>query len=551
MKAQTSTRLHPVMLVIAALVATIALLLSNMFVPSAADAATAKTPVGYLHTSGSKILTSANKEYTIKGIAWFGMETSNCAPHGLWTINLDDGLKKIADSGFNTIRLPFANECLTKTPNSIDYNKNPALQNKNSLQLMDYVIERAKAYGLSVFLDRHRPDSGSQSALWYTSQYSESKWISDWVMLANRYKNNSTVIGADLHNEPHAEACWGCGDASKDWSIAAKKAGDQILAANPNWLIIVEGVERQQDNTTTWWGGGLKDAAKKPITLKVANRLVYSTHEYPATVYNQNWFNAPNYPNNLTGIWDTNWGYLQKQNVAPVLVGEFGTKYETQSDKLWLGKLVDYMKTNKMSFAYWSFNPNSGDTGGIVKDDWVTLQTTKLAALKPILDPSSNVQPTTPPVTPTPTTTPKPTSTPKPTTSPTPTSTPKPTVTPMPSATPTPAPTSTPTPTPTGGPSKLAAKYALQSSWGEGYVSELILTGKATAWTVSWKDPNVTSVANAWGMKCSVAAQIITCAGDSYGVQNLQYSPEVRVGLQVNVKGGAAPTNPTLTLAYK
>ncbi|MFD2881576.1 cellulase family glycosylhydrolase [Paenibacillus rhizoplanae] len=58
-------------------------------------------------------------------------------------------------------------------------------------------------------MDRHRPDSGGQSTLWYTAAYPESRWLSDWVMLANRYANNPTVIGADLHNEPHGTASWG------------------------------------------------------------------------------------------------------------------------------------------------------------------------------------------------------------------------------------------------------------------------------------------------------------------------------------------------------
>jgi Cellulase (glycosyl hydrolase family 5) len=31
----------------------------------------------------------------------------------------------------------------------------------------------------------------------------ESTWIADWKALAARYKGNPTVIGADLHNEPH------------------------------------------------------------------------------------------------------------------------------------------------------------------------------------------------------------------------------------------------------------------------------------------------------------------------------------------------------------
>jgi endoglucanase len=63
-----------------------------------------------------------------------------------------------------------------------------------------------------VILDRHRPDSGSQSELWYTSRYSEARWIADWQMLARRYAGNTTVIGADLHNEPHGPATWGDGN---------------------------------------------------------------------------------------------------------------------------------------------------------------------------------------------------------------------------------------------------------------------------------------------------------------------------------------------------
>jgi chitinase len=37
------------------------------------------------------------------------------------------------------------------------------------------------------------------------------------------------------------------------------------------------------------------------------------------------------------------------------------------------------------SFAWWSWNPNSGDTGGILANDWRTPITAKLAALEPVL----------------------------------------------------------------------------------------------------------------------------------------------------------------------
>ena len=117
---------------------------------------------------------------------WFGLETANCAPHGLWQISLDDGLAQIASFGFTTIRLPFSNECIAgSTTSGIDAAKNPELVGKTPLQVMDAVIAGARRHGLSVILDRHRPDSGSQSELWYTPAWSEQRWIADWQLLAD------------------------------------------------------------------------------------------------------------------------------------------------------------------------------------------------------------------------------------------------------------------------------------------------------------------------------------------------------------------------------
>lgn len=527
----------------------------------AAPASAATTLPGWLSTNGSTIVTASGAPFTIKAAAWFGMETSNCAPHGLWSIPLDDGLAAIAGMGFNTIRLPFSNECLAaKTSNSINANANPGLASLTPLQLMDTVIARAKAHGLSVILDRHRPDSAAQSELWYTAQYSEQRWIDDWKMLAARYKNESAVIGVDLHNEPHGSACWNCGDPARDWRAAATRAGNAVLAVNPKLLIIVEGVERQNDGSSTWWGGGLKDAGAAPVTLAVKNRVVYSPHDYPASVYAQPWFAASGYPANLEAVWDANWGYLVRKNIAPVLLGEFGTKLETASDRAWLDALVGYLAKTKISYAYWSFNPNSGDTGGLVADDWRTPQKAKLAALAPILKPAAAPAPQpsptptatpqpTPKPTATPSATPKPTAsasaTPKPTATPTPTASPKPTA--SPSATP--KPTTTPTPQPgTSAPAGITATWVPQSTWGEGYVAELTVTatGRVKTWSVSFDAPGTTAVTNAWGMRCSVAAGRVTCTGSDWAAA-LAPGQTVRVGLQAAAT--RAPSAPKLTVA--
>lgn len=345
------------------------------------------TTASCLHTSGNKILDGSNKVVHLSGLNWFGFETSNNAPHGLGARNWKRVLDQIKSQGYNVIRLPFSNAMLkTSTrPSGINYTINPDLEGLTSLQVMDEIVAGANARGIKIILDNHRstPGGGPESGgLWYTNEYPESKWIADWKRLAIRYKNNPAVIGVDLRNEPYG-GCWGCGDPSKDWRLAAEKAGNAILSVNPNLLIIVEGVS-EYNGQYTWWGGNLMGAKDYPVRLDVPGRLVYSAHEYPETVYRQRWFNDPNYPDNLPAVWDLYWGYLVKENIAPVLIGEFGTRYETEKDKQWLQAFRSYIQLNKLSWTFWSLNPNSGDTGGLLLDNWISVNQPKQNVLKQI-----------------------------------------------------------------------------------------------------------------------------------------------------------------------
>ena len=372
---------------------------------------------GFWHTNGRQIVDANGQPVRMTGINWFGLETNVFAPHGLWARNLTDVLQQIRSLGYNTIRLPYCNQMLDpgSSASSIDFGKNPELQGLSPLQIMDKVISISGQLGLRIILDRHRPDAGGQSALWYTTQFSEQRWINDWRMLAQRYRNNPTVIGADLHNEPHTPACWGCGDMATDWRLAAERAGNAILQVNPDWLIVVEGVDCF-GGQCTWWGGMLQGATNFPVRLNVPNRLVYSPHEYAASVFVQPWFNDPTFPNNLNAIWDRNWGFLHTNNVAPVLIGEFGTTLQDPRDRQWLTRLMDYtgQGVGGMNFTFWTLNPNSGDTGGILNDDWTSVNTTKHNFLAPfLLGPFPPVG-SNPTPTPTPTPTPNFTLTPNP-----------------------------------------------------------------------------------------------------------------------------------------
>jgi len=218
----------------------------------------------------------------------------------------------------------------------------------------------------------------------------ESTWIADLRSLAARYAGQSTVIGIDLHNEPHDPACWGCGDVATDWRLAAERAGNAVLSVNPDLLIFVEGVQTYA-GVSGWWGGNLMGAGLYPVQLTVPNRVVYSAHDYATSVAQQPWFSDPTFPANMPGVWDKYWGYLFRQNIAPVWVGEFGTTLASTVDQKWLAALVSYLRptstygADTFSWTFWSWNPNSGDTGGILKDDWATVDTVKdgyLASIK-------------------------------------------------------------------------------------------------------------------------------------------------------------------------
>lgn len=343
---------------------------------------------GYLHTQGAQILDSQNHVVRLTGLSWFGMETSNFAPHGLWSRSMASMLDQIAQLGFNMIRVPFTNQMFDSgsVPNGVDANQNPALQGKKPIEILDALVAGAKQRGLRVVLDRHRPDASGQSPLWYTSTVSEQRWVDDWKMLAQRYKGDPTVIGVDLHNEPHGSASWGDGNMQTDWRLAAERAGAAVQSVNPDLLIIVEGVE-QAGGASYWWGGNLRNAGASPVRLPVANHLVYSPHDYPASVFAQTWFMDPAYPANLPTVWDASWGYLAKTGVAPIWIGEFGTKNQTTVDQKWFSGLSAYAKDRGLSFAFWCLNPDSGDTGGILADDWQTVNTDKMNVLRPALAP--------------------------------------------------------------------------------------------------------------------------------------------------------------------
>jgi len=353
-----------------------------------------------LSTKGSKIVDSTGRPVLLRGVNWFGIESELHAPHGLWKRDYKEMLAQIKSLGYNVIRLPYGVQSLrASNVSGIDFSigSNQELQGKSPLEVMDAIIQEAGRQGLLILLDSHRLNDQRIPELWYGDGFTEADWIDTWKMLATRYRNQANIIGADLKNEPHGKASWGTNDRATDWRLAAERCGNAIQAINPNWLIVVEGVENNvpgQKLKTHWMGANLEGVARFPVRLSRPNKLVYSPHEYGQGVFNQPWFSERSFPNNLYSRWETGWNYIATKKIAPIFIGEFGGRQSDNASKegIWQRTLVDFVRKKDLSFSYWSWNPNSQDTGGILQDDWLSVEAPKQELLQGLVIANSFIQ---------------------------------------------------------------------------------------------------------------------------------------------------------------
>ncbi|NES81413.1 MAG: cellulase family glycosylhydrolase [Moorea sp. SIO2B7] len=432
-----------------------------------------------LSTRGSQIVDATNRPVILKGVNWFGLETESHAPHGLWARDYKEILTQIKSLGYNVIRLPYSVQSLRSTSISgIDFSigSNKDLEGKTPLEVMDIVITEAQRQGLMILLDSHRLNDQRIPELWYGDGFTEKDWLNTWKMLAIRYKNRRNVIGADLKNEPHGRASWGTGGIKTDWRLAAERAGNAILAINPNWLIVVEGVEKNvpfQKLEFHWMGGNLEGVKRYPVRLLLPNKVVYSPHEYGPGVADQPWFSEPTFPKNLYRRWQIGFNYIAEEEIAPIFIGEFGGRQVDKMSKegIWQRQLIDFIAQKRLSFAYWSLNPNSIDTGGILEDDWVTVNTPKQQLLNKLL--SHSPVSVTPPGNTIPDLSPRRDPTP---TYPTPTS-------------------------PVNNQSQLMVETKLQSDWQTGFCVNLRVTNLSNTSTRDWRlkfEMNQAAINNSW-----------------------------------------------------
>ncbi|ADL50749.1 cellulase family glycosylhydrolase [Clostridium cellulovorans] len=405
---------------------TTAIALTSLLVtPSIKVCAETTTPVAetnddWLHVEGTNIVDKYGNKVWLTGANWFGFNCRERMFLDSYHSNIIADIEMVADKGINVVRMPIATDLLYawskgEYPESTDtsYN-NASLAGLNSFQLFNFMLQNFKRVGIKVIVDVHSAETdnmGHSYPLWYKGAITEDVFKSSWVWFADQYKNDDTIIGFDLKNEPHTNpgdaknlsqcAIWDDSTKANNWKRVAQETALDIMNVHPNALIFVEGVELypkdgtwdegtintspwagNNDYTSNWWGGNLRGVKDYPINLgEYQKQLVYSPHDYGPLVYEQSWFKGDFVTaDDATAktilyekCWRDNWAYIMENGTSPLLIGEWGGLTEG-TDKLldvnlkYLRSMRDYIIANKykLHHTFWCINTDSSDTGGLL-----------------------------------------------------------------------------------------------------------------------------------------------------------------------------------------
>ncbi len=434
---------------LAAVVSAASMLAVSGAVTVPAKVSSADTPIDdrhddWLHVNeNAEVVDMYGNPVWMTGCNWFGYNVTTQVFDGVWSRNMHEMLNEMADRGFNLMRVPMSTQILLQWKNKepdpymvkINEWKNPELtvegiaggKPKYSFEIWNQAVEWCRENGIKIMIDIHcatTASNGHQYPLWYDSNYSYDDWLEALHWVADYYKDDDTIIAIDLKNEPHGKndgqgmAKWDNSKDDNNWKYAAERGADAVLSANPNLLVMVEGIEvypkfeegEDWDSQPVdyarypwspfygaWWGGNFRGVKDYPVDLgEHQSQLVYSPHDYGPLVYKQEWFylNDPNKTFTretlLDDYWRDSWAFIIENKISPLLMGEWGGFIDevhdpTGENTQWMTILRDYMIENRIHHTFWCFNENSGDTGGLLTNDFQSWDEDKYALVKPAL----------------------------------------------------------------------------------------------------------------------------------------------------------------------
>ncbi|APF19198.1 Por secretion system C-terminal sorting domain-containing protein [Caldithrix abyssi DSM 13497] len=228
-------------------------------------------------------------------------------------------IQLIASWGFNLIRLPFNYRLLSPEGQ-------PGVYLEEGFAVIDSLIEWCRAHRLYVVLDMHcapggqnadniSDSDGFEARLW-TETANQDRTVEIWQKIAQRYANDTTVVGYDLLNEPVLPQ----GYPATELRSLYMRITSAIRQVDPNHIVFIEG---------NWYGTDFTS-----LTPPWDANLSYSFHKY--------W--------NETSV-ATIQSYLniRKTYGTPLWMGESG-----ENSNHWFASVVQMLEENKVSWCWWT-----------------------------------------------------------------------------------------------------------------------------------------------------------------------------------------------------
>jgi len=235
---------------------------------------------------------------------------------------------------------------------------------------VDRAIKDAEAAGLDVILDLHWSDRGDLTASIAgqgqgKAGHADQQQMADvnsqqfWREVASKYKGDGHVL-FELYNEPHdiSWSTWLSGGAVLGYQVVGmQELYDTVRSAGADNIVIAGGIN---------WAFDLAGVAATPIQ---GYNVMYATHPY--------------YPQDSQLQWDQKFGYLAAQDIAPVIITEFGDHTDACTGD-WNTQLIQYADARQVSWTAWAWWP-AGCSFPALISDWNYTPTVQGAAVKAAL----------------------------------------------------------------------------------------------------------------------------------------------------------------------
>ncbi|PAW92896.1 glycosyl hydrolase family 5 [Mucilaginibacter sp. MD40] len=240
-------------------------------------------------------------------------------------------IQYLKSTGINSLRIPFNYRLFTKETYMGQNNPN------RGFELLDKVIGWCKKANLYVILDMHcapggqtgdNIDDGDGYPFLFTSAASRKLTADIWRKIADHYKNETTVMGYDLLNEPIAH-------------YFDVKSLNPLL--EPTYKQITAAVRSVDKNHIVFIGGAQWDSNFKVFGPPFDNKSVYTFHKYWTDVKQD--------------VIQEYIDYRNKYN-APIYVGETG-----ENTDQWVNDFRLLCEKNNIGWHYWPYKKADNTKG--------------------------------------------------------------------------------------------------------------------------------------------------------------------------------------------